>query len=739
MTRGRAELRLHAIIRYLSVVAASISAAVVAKPDNTVKRLSTFAALCCVLLVVGACAPAPVTSPPPVVTWEQKLDWILRLEEQRLIRNPDQPPPVVLVAATRNQPAVVAPAEPSDLVILLADDEARVRRRAALALGRVGLPEAVEPLGALLADPEMEVRQMAAFALGLIEDPSAREGLVGLLNDSEPVVQGRAAEALGRIGEPGDAGSIAGMVLAHVKAGALSQIAPDDLTYPLASSVEAVRLGIFALVQLGDFDAVGGALLDADGRAVSTWWPVAYALQRVPDRRSESALISLLGEPRFTAAFAARGLAAIESQAAVRPLRQVVEERRADSAVVIQAVRALGTLGDSAAAGLLEGIARDQSVEPSLREEAMTAFGAIATRESVDVMLDLVSDPAPAIRAVAMRALARLDPDSFLGMLSGLDPDRDWTVREAQAAALGTLQERGLSRLALMLDDRDQRVVPAVLSALVEARAPDAQRLLLEHLAADDFGVRAAAAVGLAEMEVAEAVPALIGVYRTEGDSTYVARAAALAALASLDPAAARPVLEEALADREWAVRVRAEALLVEQGLSEALAARPAPTAAGVAIDRQELLSPQFSPHAFLDTDRGTIEIELAITDAPLTVANFVTLATKGFFNGTAIHRVVPDFVMQAGDPRGDGQGGAGTTLRDEINQRPYLRGTVGMALDWEDTGGSQFFITHSPQPHLDGRYTVFGQVVSGMEVVDQLRRWDLIRRVRIWDGVTER
>jgi len=149
------------------------------------------------------------------------------------------------------------------------------------------------------------------------------------------------------------------------------------------------------------------------------------------------------------------------------------------------------------------------------------------------------------------------------------------------------------------------------------------------------------------------------------------------------------------------------------------------------------LITPQFSPHAYIETDRGTIELELAILDAPLTVANFIALARRGFFDGIAIHRIVPDFVVQDGDPRGDGEGGPGYTIRDEINMRPYLRGTLGMALDWEDTGGSQFFITHSPQPHLDGRYTVFGHVVAGMDVVDRLIPGDVIRRVRIWDGLT--
>ena len=150
--------------------------------------------------------------------------------------------------------------------------------------------------------------------------------------------------------------------------------------------------------------------------------------------------------------------------------------------------------------------------------------------------------------------------------------------------------------------------------------------------------------------------------------------------------------------------------------------------------------NPQFSPHAFIETDKGTIEIELAILDAPQTVTNFMTLARKGFFNGIAIHRVVPDFVVQAGDPRGDGEGGPGYTIRDELNERPYLRGTVGMALDWKDTGGSQFFITHSPQPHLDARYTVFGSVVDGMDVVGAVGAVgrDTAGADGIWDGVIE-
>ena len=123
------------------------------------------------------------------------------------------------------------------------------------------------------------------------------------------------------------------------------------------------------------------------------------------------------------------------------------------------------------------------------------------------------------------------------------------------------------------------------------------------------------------------------------------------------------------------------------------------------------------------------------MVEAPLNVASFVDLARRGFFDGLAFHRVVPHFVAQGGDPRGDGSGGPGYTLRCEIGQRPYGRGTVGMALSGKDTGGSQFFITHTPTPHLNGRYTVIGWVAAGMETVDKLRQGDVIQRVEIWTG----
>jgi cyclophilin family peptidyl-prolyl cis-trans isomerase len=292
-----------------------------------------------------------------------------------------------------------------------------------------------------------------------------------------------------------------------------------------------------------------------------------------------------------------------------------------------------------------------------------------------------------------------------------------------------------------MLGDSDQRVIPAVLASLAQLHAPDAPAVMLDRLGNDDPVIRAAAANALGELKPPEGAGALAEAYRLgQRDVTYVARAAALGALAAYGAADAVPVLNAALADKDWAVRVRAAALL--KGLDPASDAdvriRPAPTSYPVDFYRApRVVAPPVSTQIYFEMDRGLIQIELAVLDAPLTVENFISLARKKFFDGLTFHRVVPDFVVQGGDPRSDGEGGPGYTIRDELNERPYLRGTVGMALDWADTGGSQFFITHSPQPQLDDRYTVFGRVIDGMEIVDQIQTWDVIRRVIVWDGET--
>lgn len=697
----------------------------------------------------GLMAARQTALPVAPPTYEQKLAWMLRLEDQRILRDPPPIAPATPPApqgATRTAAKKSLPPAPvvssPDLVLLLGDLEGRVRRRAALAIGRVGLAEGVAPLiKTLSADGEPEVRQMAAFAIGLLGQRQGVEPLRTALNDASPIVQGRAAEALGLIGDASSSPAIAAMATRQFAASTVATLDPDDLTYPQSPGAEAFRLGIYALARLKAYDALAAVVLDQTGQPRARWWPVAYALSRADDKRFVPALTTLVGGGgSFTRAFAARGLQTLKDGSALGALILRAQGWQEDPRAAVAAIRALGQLGMPEATPIVRGLLQVRLLDPGLRLEIVTALGLLRDRPSVDRMIDLAGDPWPALRAAALRALRQIDPDTFLMVLSGIDGDAHWSVRAALASIFGTLDPAiAVPRLIAMLSDRDARVIPAAVEALAKLRPPEIGPTLIRLLKHHDVIVRTAAATAIGDVKPAGGAAALADAYRAGArDAMYQARAAALGALAKYGAAAAGPVLKEALTDSDWAVRVKALALSRELDPATDLsgAIRPAPGSPADRYAAPSLVSPSASPHVFLETDKGTIEIELAVLDAPLTSANFLALARSGALSGVAIHRVVANFVVQDGDTRGDGEGSPGYTIRDELNERPFLRGTVGMALDWQDTGGSQYFITHSPQPHLDGRYTVFGHVVAGMECVDRLQQWDIIRRVRTWDGV---
>jgi cyclophilin family peptidyl-prolyl cis-trans isomerase len=254
-------------------------------------------------------------------------------------------------------------------------------------------------------------------------------------------------------------------------------------------------------------------------------------------------------------------------------------------------------------------------------------------------------------------------------------------------------------------------------------------------LAADDVIVRATAADLIGELPPTEENAAALAEALARALSDEQLNDAALSTLGALARQrgdVATTAIRSALEVSDYLVRRRAADLLRERA------------GAGEAARRVETVNTRNRPadyeralarvgktvRAAVRTDRGSFTIELLADDAPLTVDNFVQLARRNYFNNVSFHRVVPNFVIQGGDPRGDGNGGPGYQIRCEINTVPYERGAVGMALSGKDTGGSQWFITHSPQPHLDGGYTVFGRVVEGQDVIDRITRGDLIRGI---------
>lgn len=302
------------------------------------------------------------------------------------------------------------------------------------------------------------------------------------------------------------------------------------------------------------------------------------------------------------------------------------------------------------------------------------------------------------------------------------------------------------------------KAIPDVLRSFATFKTDDLGQVLRENIKNDDVIVRATAAELLGEQPASKENIEVLKTAFTEAlvkdTKLNDAQLAILSALVKLDKKAATGSLLLALNAPDYLLRRQALQLIKQNNLQPGfpdirnLDVKFGRVASYTTAPKSKLgvilntnadylrAVTRKSAKAIITTGKGAFAIEFYPEDAPLTVDNFIRLARSGYFNNVAIHRVVPNFVMQDGDPRGDGNGGPGWEIRCEINMIPYERGAVGMALSGKDTGGSQWFVTHSPQPHLDGGYTVFGRVnESDMKIVDNLVRGDKILSVRIIEG----
>jgi cyclophilin family peptidyl-prolyl cis-trans isomerase len=348
----------------------------------------------------------------------------------------------------------------------------------------------------------------------------------------------------------------------------------------------------------------------------------------------------------------------------------------------------------------------------------------------------------------------------MLPVLDPKNPDRwaassDWRFRAAAArAAAGLPLERTFALALPIASDPDPRVRTAAVEVIVSAIdsvTPDGRghgvvpdRLSQQWARDSDVGVRTAwlAAMQRLGPRVRD-VPLVLESYgQSVHDSTIDAELAVVRYVADAwmqDSDAFTPALRLDVAKLpapvNWTVLDEA------RGISLFTSWRPdAPHRVPRSADWYErvvrqIVIPSLAGHAprvAITTDRGAMEVELYGADAPLTVVNFLALIQSGYYRGTVFHRVVPGFVAQDGDRRGDGNGGPGYTISDELNRRPYDRGAVGMALSGPETGGSQYFLTITPQPHLDGRYTTFGHLTRGDETLDHLVPGDRITEISL-------
>ncbi|MFL6216208.1 MAG: peptidylprolyl isomerase [Blastocatellia bacterium] len=662
---------------------------------------------------------------------------------------------------------------PNDLVEMLQPGHGGARRRAMLALARIGYPGGLSGLiDVLNADrnPEnrdAELRALAAFALGEIESQHASSYLIQHLDPAtEPstLVRARCAEALGKIASNKMAASALGDYGVKGIADALAALLPSP-EKPFVSEthkllVELTLTALLRLRQPATVEAIAAQLRspDADIR-----WQAANALARIRDQIQTAVppLLPLLDDTNaLVRAHAARALGVAKATQAVEGLIKRLAD--SDQRVTAAAINALGAIGDAKAVEPLISLGNSQltdyrafdrnkaGVPPqqNLLLLIATALGQIKDPRALGFLkaLRFADGRLGALPEVEV-AVARFGEKEFFDLPDAIKlAPSDWRAVAAYAQGLGQLaSDKARATLLDLLSGKsygkpDPRAVSPILQAMEAAKVEGLRDILLEQLKADDVVVRATSAELLGELGDSsdKVTSALEAAYKAaRKDVMNDARVAVLEAAEKLKHPINLQVLAEETRDEDYVVRRKAYELLAQSKFDVA-SQKVMIGKVNTGHDRKywqrmaQLTESRTNPVAVIHTKKGDIRIELYVRDAPMTVDNFIQLARKGFYDGLEFVRVVPNFVIQGGDPRGDQNGGPGYQIRDEINLRRYETGTVGMALSGRDTGSSQFFITHAPQPHLDGGYTVFGQVVEGMDVVNRIARGDKMERIEI-------
>lgn len=675
----------------------------------------------------------------------------------------------------------------------LKNEDAALRRRAALAAGRIGDPSALPLLTHLmLKDADESVRRMAAFAVGEVESVKGADAVIKVLGDASAPAGVRAAAIEA-------AGKIAAAEPKQTEAKALGEAVLDALEREarLVSEEqdrEVVRLGITAVLRSKPDEGgivVARFLTNIDDRIRAD---AANTLARIGAKNANKQLQAMLltDEYPVARANAARALAAGGDRSAINMVLEAATTDP-DLRVRVNAVRALEVFAEPGTANrlleraekVLAAYKSSKHDNPAEENELLTLVSALGVilkgtaNERAVKLLDEFRRRNRYASPEAAVALVRISPKAFMNTDYKPQSEYDWRATSSVARGFGESTEleeteevrqfrkaalEGLGNLVgdmVSGEDVPDKSFPDVLRAYAKFKPADLAQVLRSSLTQDDVIIRATAAELLGGIEpdraggkTLENHRALAAALRAaEDDRLNDAVLAILEALGKQyqmlkdDKTVKSDLLapvKRALGSPDYLIRRKAAAVL-----REAKADVKIPEdISRVAFDRgrnvrsrvvradylKALSRKNGSWRALFETDKGEFVMELYPEDAPLTVDNFIRLAESGYFNGLAIHRVVPNFVVQDGDPRGDGSGGPGWQIRCEINRIPYERGTVGMALSGKDTGGSQWFVAHSPQPHLDGGYTVFGKVnEEGMEIVDRLVRGDRIIGVKIY------
>jgi cyclophilin family peptidyl-prolyl cis-trans isomerase len=636
-----------------------------------------------------------------------------------------------------------------------ADPDSLVRRQCALTLGELANADGAPILAVLSADRDAAVRASASESAGrlagfLPERAHERAELGRLLEralrDPDPAVRAAAAWGVG-IARPAEGElwllhRLARERSTWVRAAMLRELWrfsgklwPKRAMSFLADRDPEVRYAAaWSLARSTRPEAAAGlrrAAQDGDPRVRV----VAYdGARRLGQASLWTMVVAGVADPDRNARVAAlMAVEALAKSGTVRPLQPTSAAQLARAICSAEPAQQAADAKVLATWGVDPHVAGPDLVAAQEHVAAIRAAGAAGCCEK-ELRVALATD-APWISEEALGALVRQHAvgamDTAAKWVASTDPGR-----RREAACLIPLFPDADKRLVAALADPDAEVRLAAVGAASEVPGPAGTAALAQRLGDADPVVSAAAVEELARRKAPPLVGKLVALLdRARGPASPDVADALIAALATsgkLDVEAKR-ALEEHLTDKDPVVARSAWAALVRSGAS----IPPPKVETGKELDFYRHVEEWAGKERFLliVTVRGTMQVRLDTMGAPLTCYRLVELAERNFFDNLTFHRVVPDFVIQGGDPRGDGWGGPGYAVRDELGLEPFSAGAVGIALSGPDTGGSQFFVTLTRQPHLDGRYPRIGTVANGLEVASRIRVGDRILRIRAGEG----
>jgi peptidylprolyl isomerase len=635
----------------------------------------------------------------------------------------------------------------------LLDKNPAVKAHAAFACGSLQDTTHTPILIALLSDSHFNVRASAAFALGQLNSvvDSIQRALVSqaltkrLSVEQSRLVALHVVEALGKVG---DAWSLSTLAAAG-----------ESSPYEGVKYEAALSIGRYAYRNIKNKAATQFAAGILDLKNQGEEWKAAYALMRIADSTLLAPYLEIMlraaaGTSADIRMFIATALGRSGSAREVTNGLLSLALGDADWRVRVNAIRGLVRVSSHAHARVLPALVpliADSNEHISLA--TLTTLGDMNLSRSPfavecrKALVETMTAPTYSQRqkreaSIALGKLLReeafliLNSQFVMGNIS----------RESFAASLAHVPTRdAMYRLTMFA--RDSNVVlrriamESMMSAAKSAHRDSdlveiAKPALLGGLREKDMTLIATAAGAVADSVFADdesAAQLLAALKRLKSPHDTEAMQSVIQALGTLKASIAIAPLESLLNDPDHTVASEAASSLKKiAGKSYDRFLKPHSTPTHKNFDWKLLERIKKNPLVNVVTSQGTFTFKLLPDESPFTCINFATLIRNGFFDGLSFHRVVPNFVIQGGDPRGDGWGGPGYSIRSEFGSEHYDEGTVGVASSGKDTEGCQWFVTHSKTPHLDGRYTIFGNIVSGMEVVNKIQVGDKILKMRL-------